>query len=448
MDSLSVQNKISECQELHEHHSSLTVLFFPFAAYGPINQCIAMGDVLRRHGHRVVIAVDRMWQEKLTSLGFEVYLTDLGDPTIQNPGEYWANIARDTLSKVRQPTIMQLEALVNPAIHAVIEETKRYQQQMRLILDQVQPNVVIQDNAACLPILLTNGVPFVRVVSCNPLEIPGPNVPPTFSGLPQDDHSEWDRFRNEYERVIRPMWEDFNSWVQQHGLPPLTDLQFNCESKYANIYIYPQEADYTENRPLGPTWHRIDSSVRETDCHFELPISLRERPEGSCLVYVSLGTLVSADVELLQHLIDVLSRTVHRFIFSKGLYGDQLKLPNTMYGEANLPQTKVLPLVDLVITHGGNNTVTESLHFGKPMILLPICWDQHDNAQRMHEKGFGVRLDTYQFTDEDLLVAVDTLLKDTALRDRMALLGEQIRGRDGVRLAADIIERVGYENLI
>ncbi|CAF5225113.1 unnamed protein product, partial [Rotaria magnacalcarata] len=114
------------------------------------------------------------------------------------------------------------------------------------------------------------------------------------------------------------MWEDFNSWVQQHGLPPLTDLQFNCESKYANIYIYPQEADYTENRPLGPTWHRIDSSVRETDCHFELPISLRERPEGSCLVYVSLGTLVSADVELLQHLIDVLSRTVHRFIFSKG----------------------------------------------------------------------------------------------------------------------------------
>ncbi|CAF3923413.1 unnamed protein product [Rotaria magnacalcarata] len=351
-----------------------------------------MGDVLRRHGHRVVIAVDRMWQEKLTSLGFEVYLTDLGDPTIQNPGEYWANFARDTLSKVRQPTIMQLEALVNPAIHAVIEETKRYQQQMRLILDQVQPNVVIQDNAACLPILLTNGVPFVRVVSCNPLEIPGPNVPPTFSGLPQDDHSEWDQFRNEYERVIRPMWEDFNSWVQQHGLPPLPDLQFNCESKYANIYIYPQEADYTENRP-----------------------SVRRGIESTPV---------------------------------KGLYGDQLKLPNTMYGEANLPQTKVLPLVDLVITHGGNNTVTESLHFGKPMILLPICWDQHDNAQRMHEKGFGVRLDTYQFTDEDLLVAVDTLLKDTALRDRMALLGEQIRGRDGVRLAADIIERVGYENLI
>ena len=68
-----------------------------------------------------------------------------------------------------------------------------------------------------------------------------------------------------------------------------------------------------------------------------------------------------------------------------------------MLGAEFLPQTSVLPHVDAVITHGGNNTVTESLWFGKPMLVAPIFWDQHDNAQRVHETGYGIRLPTYSF---------------------------------------------------
>jgi UDP:flavonoid glycosyltransferase YjiC (YdhE family) len=108
-----------------------------------------------------------------------------------------------------------------------------------------------------------------------------------------------------------------------------------------------------------------------------------------------------------------------------------------------VPQTSVLPLVDLVITHGGNNTTTEAFHFGKPMVVLPLFWDQYDNAQRVDETGFGVRLSTYLFEPADLTGAIDGLLADVELLTRMAGIGAEIRGRDGVAKAAAAIESVG-----
>jgi UDP:flavonoid glycosyltransferase YjiC (YdhE family) len=117
-----------------------------------------------------------------------------------------------------------------------------------------------------------------------------------------------------------------------------------------------------------------------------------------------------------------------------------------MAGDAVVPQTKVIPQVDLVITHGGNNTTTECLHFGKPMIVLPLFWDQYDNAQRVAETGYGMRLATYSFTDDELLDEVEAVLSDTALRARAAAAGEAIRARDGLRVGASVIEQVGLDH--
>jgi UDP:flavonoid glycosyltransferase YjiC (YdhE family) len=79
------------------------------------------------------------------------------------------------------------------------------------------------------------------------------------------------------------------------------------------------------------------------------------------------------------------------------------------------------------------------------MIVLPLFWDQYDNAQRVHELGYGVRLPTYAFSHDDLLGAVDQLLADGDLRARMDAIGADIRARDGLRRGAEIIERVGLD---
>jgi UDP:flavonoid glycosyltransferase YjiC (YdhE family) len=117
-----------------------------------------------------------------------------------------------------------------------------------------------------------------------------------------------------------------------------------------------------------------------------------------------------------------------------------------MVGAEFLPQTSVLPLVDLVITHGGNNTVTESLFFGKPMVVLPFFWDQHDNAQRIDETGYGIRLDTYAHEPDELHGAIARLLDDGELADRLAQTSRRLRAAPGTELGADLIERTAISS--
>lgn len=164
------------------------------------------------------------------------------------------------------------------------------------------------------------------------------------------------------------------------------------------------------------------------------------------MIYVSLGSLGSADVGLMKRIVDVLGKTPHCYVVSKGPQAREYELAGNMVGEELLPQTTILPLVDLVITHGGNNTTTEALHFGKPMIVVPLFWDQYDNAQRVDESGFGVRLDTYRFTDKQMYTALDRLLGDEALNHRLSAVAAQTQARDGVTVAADRIEALAIDS--
>ena len=151
------------------------------------------------------------------------------------------------------------------------------------------------------------------------------------------------------------------------------------------------------------------------------------------LVYLSLGSLGSADVELMQRLVDLLAAGGYRAIVSKGPQHDQIELRDGQAGAELVPQPALLPLVDAVITHGGNNTVTECLHFGKPMVLLPLFWDQYDNAQRMDELGLGVRLRTFEFEDAELGEAIGRLTADEALAKRLSRNQQAAPGRPGHR---------------
>lgn len=425
----------------------LTVMFWPESAYGPTNQCIGVAAKLRDRGHTIVFAAESSWAGKIERFGFIEELVDLAEPAADgggdDAGQFWTDFIAETSPEFAKPTIEQLETFILPTYQALIDGARYCEPRLREIIAKHRPDVIVEDNVVIFPALVTAGKPFVRIVSCSPLEVPGADVPPPFSGLPSDDRSQWGPYRAEFDRVLRPLWADFDAWVQAQGAGALPDLEFMPRDNAGNLYVYPAEADYTDRRPLDGSWTRLDSSVRETDEDYELPAAVADRPDGSSLIFLSLGSLGSADVSLMQRLIDVLARTPHRFIVSKGPQADKIVLADNMVGAQMLPQTRIIPLVDAVISHGGNNTTTEALHFGKPLVVLPLFWDQYENAQRIDELALGIRLDTYHFRDDELITALDRVLADSEMRERVAAIGDAVRDRDGLSVAADVIERIG-----
>jgi MGT family glycosyltransferase len=395
--------------------------------------------VLRRRGHRVVFIVEESFAGTLEAKGFEERTMRLAPPPAEpeEPGQFWKDFIRDTAPVFRKSTFEQLGDFIAPTWQALVDGARYVDDRLAEILGEAHPDVVVEDNVVGFPAIPASGLPWVRIVSCNPLEVKDPKLPPPFSGLPLADGSSWDAFRHEYARQIGDLQASFSDFCVERGAPPLPARELIHESPWLNLTVYPDELDYPRSRPLGERWQNLQTSVRATDAPWAPP-----EPDGRKLVYLSLGSLGSADVPLMRRLVAGLAETPHRYVVSKGPQHAEYELAENMVGEEFLPQTSVLPHVDAVITHGGNNTTTECMWFGKPMLVLPVFWDQHDNAQRVHETGYGVRLPTYDFGDGELAGAVDEVLADEPLRARCTAAGLRLRERPGTELAADLIERV------
>ena len=414
------------------------MVFFPEGAFGPTNNCIGIADVLRDRGLRVIFVIEESFKGTLEARGFEEHLMRLKPrPAIEEaPGQFWKDFIRDTAPEFRKATLEQIDTLIRPIWSELISGSIYVDARLSEIFAAVGPDVIVQDNVVAFGAVTRAGTPWVRILSCNPLEMDDPGLPPALSGLDSDNRVEWERFRRVYRDSHAALQGEFSGYLQDSGAAPLPDGAFMYESPYLNLYNYPGDLDYQRSKPLNDTWHRLESCVRTTDG----PLRIPPRIPGEKLIYLSLGSLGSADVGLMNRLIEMLAGSDYRLIVSKGPQQEEIRLAGNMWGQEFLPQTTLLPLVDLVITHGGNNTVTESLYFGKPMIVLPLFWDQPDNAQRVHEAGIGVRLDPYRCTQDELLGSIRALLANDALGTRLRNLSQRLQREPWTRRAAALIE--------
>ena len=129
-----------------------TIVFFPEGAYGPTNNCVGIGQVLRERGHRIVFVIEESFAGNLEAQGFEERLMRLGPPpeVEEEPGQFWKDFIRDTAPVFLKPTFDQLSEFIEPTWRALCDGARYVDDRLREILDELQPDVIVEDNVVGL----------------------------------------------------------------------------------------------------------------------------------------------------------------------------------------------------------------------------------------------------------------------------------------------------------
>ncbi|KAJ6626839.1 hypothetical protein B0H10DRAFT_1996784 [Mycena sp. CBHHK59/15] len=219
-------------------------------------------------------------------------------------------------------------------------------------------------------------------------------------------------------------------------------------------HVVPPPLDWPEWIRVTGYWFLDDADVSAKK--WSPPADLVEfinsaHAEGKKVVYIGFGSIVVSDPKTMTRcVVDAVLRSGVRAILSKG-WSDRLQakaadasepeepLPKEIYPIPSIPHDWLFQRIDAACHHGGAGTTGASLRAGIPTIIRPFFGDQFFWADRVEALGVGtgVRKLTVDTLTEALILATT----DIKQIDRARLIGEQMKGEDGVATAIESIYR-------
>jgi MGT family glycosyltransferase len=200
---------------------------------------------------------------------------------------------------------------------------------------------------------------------------------------------------------------------------------------------------------MPPRWDRPGLPAPE-NTHYVRHVSV-ERP-GTALpewaaelddrptVYAALGTIAHAMPGIFELILEALRDEDVNLVLAVGqdpsAFGPQ---PPNVRIEHHVPQTHLLPYCDGFISHGGFNSVKESLSCGLPLVVLPIMSDEPYSAERCEALGVGRSVGQAERTAEVVRDAVRAVLDDPGYRARAAELRDEMLALPGPERVIELL---------
>ncbi len=203
--------------------------------------------------------------------------------------------------------------------------------------------------------------------------------------------------------------EVFNKVISTKPSLNQVDNAFSLVSDKAIVYNY-FDFNHIEDGSTKPSKIFAGNCFEEATLDEKWSVRIESTKKK---ILISLGTFLSNRKDVLEKLI----------IFTKEIFPDALLIVSAgsnakelgKYNSTNtfvedfIPQIALMPFMDTVIFHGGCNTFTEAMYYGKEMIILPFSSDQFNIAYDVEKNDLGSILDPNTFSKQDLRRAFEQI---------------------------------------
>ncbi|XP_030081307.1 UDP-glucuronosyltransferase 2B15-like [Drosophila hydei] len=238
------------------------------------------------------------------------------------------------------------------------------------------------------------------------------------------------------EEVMRYFWyySAQDEIIQKHlskqfkDLPTVKQLERNISVILLNSYM-PLEA------PRPTSFNMIPVGGLHIKPTKPLPSNIKKFLDDAKhgAIYFSLGSQVrSADFppEKIKMFLGVFGSLKQRVLWK--FEDDKLpNLPANVMVQKWMPQTDILdhPNVKVFISHGGLFGTQEAVHYGVPVLGMPVYADQHLNIKKGEAAGYALSVNYHTVTEKELRYALTELLENPKYMDNMKRASRIFRDR-------------------
>jgi rhamnosyltransferase subunit B len=410
-------------------------LLVPVGSHGDVHPFVAIGKNLRERGHRVTMITSEPFRDVAVRNGMEFV------PTLSSD-EYAAMVHNPDLWHPKKGM-------------SVILDRDLMRRHFPLIFEAIRERYVRGETVAVGGTLgfaariagEALGIPYatahLQPMSCCSVEDPPvDSTGANFTWLPRPliRAAYWGAEKWITDPLMAPAINEFRATL---GLPPVRRILTRWSPSPQRVLgLFP---DWFGAIPDGgPAFRHSGFVLFDDAAGRKTPEALASfLTDGSPPVIFSFGSAMRHGRPYFEAAIEACRILNVRGVFL-GADGEQIpeKLPPNVCHAAYAPFSEVFPKAACVVHHGGLGTSAQGLRAGVPHLVMPLAYDQADNAVRMRRLGVANILYPKRFTGKALAKRLKTLLEDRETRQAARRVSERFRGMDGAATACVLLEEL------